>query len=118
MFVCMRHRFCCSLVLCLLLCILVKYVCFLFCYTRVLQETDLSPKIIYDEEIAKLKSDPKNKTFISKLPLFEQIKSTMYKTRKDARQNSQVFKTLCSSYINSHRDRIDPFVTHFQLKNI
>ncbi|XP_059139493.1 uncharacterized protein LOC131927729 [Physella acuta] len=48
---------------------------------RVHQESDLSPKIIYDEEVEHLKSDEKDEDLMKKLPSYDSLKSTLYKFR-------------------------------------
>ncbi|XP_005094823.1 uncharacterized protein LOC101859393 [Aplysia californica] len=63
---------------------------------RVSIESDLSPKIIYDEEIARLKSEGKDSEFLSKLPNYESLKSTLYKV-----------KSLSSRSANLIEDQLD-----------
>lgn len=41
----------------------------------------MSPKIIYDEELACLKGDGKDVELLKRLPTYDSLKSTMYKVK-------------------------------------
>ncbi|CAG5126848.1 unnamed protein product [Candidula unifasciata] len=49
---------------------------------RVSQENKLSPKIIYDEEVARVKSEETDVELLKRLPTYDSLKSTLYKVKK------------------------------------
>ncbi|KAH9519033.1 hypothetical protein Btru_008947 [Bulinus truncatus] len=62
---------------------------------RISQENELSPKIIYDEELQRLKETERDEELNKKLPSYDSLKSTLYKVKnKSVRQNTSLDEAL------------------------
>ncbi|CAL1537572.1 unnamed protein product [Lymnaea stagnalis] len=73
---------------------------------RVSEEYELSPKIIYDEELERLKGDGQDTELLTSIPSYESLKSTLYKFKnRSVRTSLQMDETLDSVSDESEEER-------------